>query len=181
MAINSEILASNFMQRIMEAFQNEGETKIYPKGDFILREGQVEKKLYFIETGAVKLFYLTEFEEKIIRFGYNGSTINSLSSFLNEQPSEFYIEALRKTKIKAISKEKLLEIAHSDIEQYCKFLEILLAQQIDREVDLLITSPAQRLERVLQRSPGLFQHIPLKYIASYLRMNPETLSRIRNS
>ncbi|MCY7291948.1 MAG: Crp/Fnr family transcriptional regulator, partial [Ferruginibacter sp.] len=65
--------------------------------------------------------------------------------------------------------------------QYLFLMENLVTQQIDREIDLLITSPAERLKRVLARSPNLFQEIPLKYIASYLRMKPETLSRIRNS
>ena len=60
-------------------------------------------------------------------------------------------------------------------------LENLITQQMEREVDLLIESPAERLKRILERSPNLFQHVPLKYIANYLRMTPETLSRIRNS
>jgi CRP/FNR family transcriptional regulator, anaerobic regulatory protein len=60
-------------------------------------------------------------------------------------------------------------------------LETLLTQQIEREVDLLTASPTERLSRVLKRSPNLFQEVPLKYIANYLRMTPETLSRIRNS
>lgn len=64
---------------------------------------------------------------------------------------------------------------------YIKLLETLITQQIDREIDLLIISPSERLSRVLERSPQLFQHIPLKYIASYLKMKPETLSRIRKS
>lgn len=60
-------------------------------------------------------------------------------------------------------------------------IENLVTQQTDREIDLLITSPIERLKRALATSPNLFQEIPLKYIASYLRMKPETLSRIRKS
>jgi len=65
--------------------------------------------------------------------------------------------------------------------QYIALLETLVVQQMERELDLLTPSPLGRLARVQQRSPHLFQEIPLKYIASYLRMTPETLSRIRNS
>ena len=50
---------------------------------------------------------------------------------------------------------------------------------LERETDLLIKSPQVRYEKVLKRSPQLFQEIPLTYIASYLRMTPETLSRLR--
>jgi hypothetical protein len=62
-----------------------------------------------------------------------------------------------------------------------RFLEEQLALQVAREIDLLTDSPTMRLERILKRSPQLFNEIPLKYIASYLRMTPETLSRIRKS
>ena len=131
-----------------------------------------------------QVFHVTEFEEQTIRFGYEGSIITSLSSFITGNPSEFYIEALRKTVVKTISKAKLYEIvneSHESLAQYSKLLENLVVQQMEREIDLLTESPTKRLQRVLDRSPNLFQEIPLKYIASYLRMTPETLSRIRNS
>jgi hypothetical protein len=61
-----------------------------------------------------------------------------------------------------------------------KHLEDLVVQQLEREKDLLINAPGERFERVLTRSPKLFQEIPNKYIANYLRMSPETLSRLKN-
>lgn len=182
--MNKEINSLSFSKSLEWLFNNTAETIVLKKGATLLREGEVEKNLYLILEGALKLFYLTEFNEKIIRLAYNGSMMNSLSSFLNNKPSEFYIEAIRESKVKFISKEVVIEVINRDqdsMEQYSKFLETMLIQQIDREIDLLIESPAMRLERVLKRSPELFQHIPLKYIASYLRMTPETLSRIRNS
>ena len=57
----------------------------------------------------------------------------------------------------------------------------LIFQQMERERDILTSSPIKRYKRVLSRSPQLFQEIPNKYIASYLRMTPETLSRIKKS
>ena len=59
--------------------------------------------------------------------------------------------------------------------------ELLIYEQIEREKDILTQSPLARYQRVLKRSPQLFQEIPNKYIASYLRMTPETLSRIKSS
>ncbi len=173
-----------FSYTLLNSFAQISERKIISKGDYILKEGQIERNLYFVETGAIRVFYLSEFEEQTIRFGYQGSFINSLSSFIKEAPSEFYIEAIRKTTIKIISKENVLKLVYESnqsLQEYVQLLETLVTQQIDREIDLLITSPSERLKRVLDRSPSLFQEIPLKYIASYLRMKPETLSRIRNS
>lgn len=60
-------------------------------------------------------------------------------------------------------------------------LQNLILQQLEREKDLLIKSPKERYVRVLQRSPRLFQEIPNKYIATYLGMSPETLSRLKKS
>ncbi len=173
-----------FADRLVDAIKTNGVSKTFAKGDFITREGDVEKHLYYVETGAIRVFLLSEHEELTIRFGYEGSFINSLSSFIKGSPSEFYIEAIRKTQLKIIDKDSFLQLAHRDInslKQYTVLLESLVTQQIEREIDLLTVSPSERLKRVLDRSPNLFQQIPLKYIASYLRMTPETLSRIRNS
>lgn len=64
---------------------------------------------------------------------------------------------------------------------WMKILENLLLQQIEREIDILTNSPKERYLRVLKRSPLLFQEIPHKHIANYLRMSPETLSRLKKS
>lgn len=174
----------SFAEKLIHSFNEVGEQKMLSKGELLLKEGEVETNLYLVQTGAIRVFYLSEFEEQTIRFGYKGSLINSLSSFIKATPSEFYIEAIRKSTIQIISKDNLLKLVHKNEEslrQYIQLLETSITQQIDREIDLLISSPSERLKRVLERSPNLFQEIPLKYIASYLRMKPETLSRIRNS
>ncbi len=178
--MNPEINKLDFTYQIMQAFERSSKEKTYKKGEFLLQEGEIENNLYLIDEGAVKVFYLSEYEEKIIRLSYNGSVLNSMSSFFDKVPSELYIEAIRQTKVKVISRA-IIERITDESENYAQFLKTILVQQLDREVDLLIDSPAKRLERVLKRSPNLFQHVPLKYIARYLRMNPETLSRIRKS
>lgn len=174
----------SFTHDLINSLKAEGVRQTFSKGEFILREGEVEKNLYFIESGAIRVFLLSEYEEQSIRFGFENSIINSLSSYFRASPSEFYIEAIRKTTLRVISKQRVTEIANKDIYSltgYKCLLETVITQQIEREIDLLTVSPTERLKRVLQRSPDLFQQIPLKYIASYLRMTPETLSRIRNS
>jgi CRP-like cAMP-binding protein len=174
----------NFPSRLTALLLSEGREQVYAKGAMLIREGDVEEHVYYIVSGAVRVIYLSEFEEQTIRFGYEGSIINSLSSFLKKAPSEFYIETMRKTVVKSIVRERFFSLVHESsetLEQYAALLETSITQQIEREIDLLTVSPAERLKRVLSRSPNLFQEVPLKYIASYLRMTPETLSRIRNS
>lgn len=174
----------SFIEKLLAALDKIAYPRTLAKGEFLIREGEVEKNLYYIESGAVRVIHLTELEEQTIRLGYEGSFINSLSSFIKQTPSEFFIEALRKTELKVVPKENLLQLVRQSPENqeaYNLLLEQLITQQIEREIDLLTESPTERLKRVLDRSPNVFQHIPLKYIASYLRMTPETLSRIRNS
>lgn len=152
------------------------------RNDFLIKEGMVEHHIYLVQKGALRVIFLTEHEEQTIRFGYEGSIINSLSSFFKQTPSEFYIQAIRQTKVIAIPKATFQDFVHLNIDNlkiYNSILEDLITQQIEREIDILTYSPLERLKRVEARSPQLFQQIPAKYIAAYLRMSPETLSRIR--
>ena len=178
--MNNRIDQLAFTQNLLQAFQEKAETKFFKKGEYLTQEGIIENNLYFIEDGAVKVYYQSEFNETTIRLGYNGSIINSLSSFYSKSPSELAIEAIRETKTKVLSRSTIEEVVATST-GYTEFLELLLVQQLEREIDLLHDSPVARLERVLRRSPQLFQYVPLKHIASYLRMSAETLSRIRKS
>lgn len=176
--------AFNFIDKLIATIKIAGDQKTFSKGDFILKQGDIEHNLYYVESGALRVFLLSEYEDQTVRFGYEGSIINSLSSYIKGEASEFYIEAIRKTSLKIISKAEVLKVIHHDedsLKGYIRLMESVVTQQVEREIDLLTISPTERLNRVLKRSPNLFQEIPLKYIASYLRMKPETLSRIRNS
>lgn len=148
-----------FVVELQKKITQEGKEITFNKGDFLTQAGETERYAYFVVSGAIKVYYLTEYEEFIIRLGYDGSFINSLSSFLQERPSELYLEAIRKTKVLRLSKEKVLQVVNHSPEtkwSYALFLETLLMQQLDREIDVLLTSPSERLERVLARSPKLF-------------------------
>ncbi len=176
--------AETFATKLVDTLVQAGVSHTLAKGSYLLKEGEIEKNVYYVESGAIRVFLLSEYEELTIRFGYEGSIINSLASFIKGTPSEFYIEAMRKTNVRVISKELLQDLIYSspdNLKQYTALLELIVTQQIEREIDLLTVSPSERLKRVLQRSPNLYQQVPLKYIASYLRMTPETLSRVRNS
>ena len=146
--------------------------------------GSTDTNLYFIKEGTLRIFVAEEEEEKTIRFGYAGNIITALDSFITEQPSDLYIQAIKRTRIRSISKPDYLAFMQATPERqlvWDQLLQQLLLQQMERERDLLIRSPQERYQRVLQRSPQLFQEVPHKYIANYLRMTPETLSRLKKS
>lgn len=143
-----------------------------------------DTNIYFVDSGSLRIYFLDDYVEQIIRFGYEKDLIVSLDSFLTEKPSDFYIQAVKKTVVKVIPKKKFIDFINlneKNKEFYSKILEDLVLQQIEREIDILTTSPQLRFERVLKRSPKLFQEIPNKHIANYLRMSPETFSRLKKS
>ncbi len=177
-------MIEKFVTALLQEFSDKIELKTFQRNAFLTVEGGSENYVYWVQTGAVRVFFVTEFEEHTIRFGYKGSLINSLIAFVRETPSEFYIQAIRKTTAYAIPKPIFQVFLNQNVERiktYNQILEALVVQQIEREIDILTFSPIERLKRVQTRSPQLFQEIPAKYIASYLRMSPETLSRIRYS
>jgi CRP-like cAMP-binding protein len=154
------------------------------RNEYLKVGGSIDTNVYFVESGSLRIFVLDDFQEQIIRFGYENDLIVSLDSFLTEKPSDFYIQAIKKTVLKVIPKEKVIKrinLNETNKLAWNKILEDLIMQHIEREKDILTSSPKVRFERVLKRSPKLFQEIPNKHIANYLRMSPETLSRLKKS
>ncbi|RAJ79051.1 CRP-like cAMP-binding protein [Chitinophaga dinghuensis] len=154
------------------------------RNTLLTKAGSVDTNIYLVEEGSVRLFMVDGEEERIIRFGYPGSIIVALDSFLTGRASGYYLQVIRKARIGVIPKSRFQEFIHASedhLAMWVAILEDLVLQQLEREKDLLIQSPGERYARVLQRSPQLFQHIPHKYIANYLRMTPETLSRLKKS
>lgn len=167
--------------QFLEALEEHWEEELtYKRNEYLSVAGDVATEIYWIRSGSLRVFVCEE-EEHTIRFGYQNSIITALDSFITGTPSMFYIQALKKTELRVMSKlryETLLEESPLIKEAWTELLKSFVVQQMERELDLITYAPQKRVERLLQRSPQVFQEIPLKYIASYTRMTPETLSRI---
>lgn len=152
------------------------------RNEILIATGHRETHSYLVMSGALCVVYQSESQAQVIRFGYSDSVLTSLPAFFDQSPSLFDIIAIRKTQIKCFEKQALLRFADST-KQYQKtyqaILQDLIRQQVEREIDLLTSSPYDRYTRVLERSPDLFKEIPALHIANYLRMSPEHFSRIR--
>lgn len=177
----------NPISKLIETLNSENlwdKTVELKRNEYLSTKGNTDTNLYFVINGSLRLFVVDKFEEHTIRFGYKNNLIAVLDSFLNEQPSDFYVQALKQCELKVIKKSKYMDFIFSseeNIKMWQLVLESFVLQQMERERDILTSSPIERYNRVLKRSPQLFQEIPNKYIASYLRMTPETLSRIKKS
>jgi len=168
------------MKEIIELSEK---TIIINRNEFLKVKDSIDTNIYFVESGSLRIFVLDEYEEQIIRFGYKENLIVSLDCFLTGNTSNLFIQAIKKSVIKVITKQQFENFLETEANRnlWIKILENLVVQQMEREIDILTNSPKERYERVLKRSPQLFQEIPNKYIASYLRMSPETLSRLKKS
>lgn len=153
------------------------------RNEFLKVKGSIDTNIYYVENGSLRVFILDEYEEQTIRFGYKENLIVSLDSFLTGKPSDFFIQAIKKTTVKVVTKQQIDIFFKTAVNSnlWTNILERLILQQMEREVDLLTNSPKERYQRVLKRSPQLFQEIPNRYIANYLRMSAETLSRLKKS
>lgn len=152
--------------------------------DYLKLAGETNTNLYYMISGSARIYLLEEGEEQTIRLGYKNNLIAAMDSFVSQGPTPMYLQVLKKSKLKVMSRGRLMDFVFSDAtytKMWCNFLELGIYQQMEREQDLLTTAPLERYKRVLKRSPQVFQEIPDKYIASYLRMTPETLSRIKKS
>lgn len=154
------------------------------RGELLSSAGATDTNIYYVLEGSLNIYYENNNEFNSIRFGYSGSLFTSLDSFLSGKPSLYAVEAIKQCRLKVMSKDDFMEFVNSSSENlklWNRILSYTVTSLLERELDLLTASPAERYRRVLERSPQLFQEIPHKYIASYLRMAPETLSRLLKS
>ena len=152
------------------------------RNEYLSVSGTIDTNIYFVKSGSLRIFVCNDKDEdQIIRFGYTNNLVVSLDYYLTGKPSVFSIQALKKTDLRVITKKQLQDYLNRDHHSmiWNNILENLVLQQMERELDLLTSSPEERYQRVLTRSPQLFQEIPHRYIANYLRMSAETLSRLQ--
>ncbi|MGM8362215.1 Crp/Fnr family transcriptional regulator [Flavobacterium sp. ARAG 55.4] len=167
--------------KILEGFWNKD--KVLQSKELLLGFNQKDSNLYFVKNGCVRLFVIDKNGEQInLGFGYENSLITCFQTFIEGKPSLISIEAIVDTELVAIAKENLMPLIQSNSEialWYQSMLEFTLSGHIQRQVELLTLKPYERYEVFIKRSGHLINRIPLKFIASYLMMKPETLSRIR--
>lgn len=154
------------------------------RGEYLIRAGEKEKYIGFVLKGALRAFTYSETEEFTIRFAYSNSIIAAIPSYFTDEVSDLSIQAIRQSSILQTTKaafEHYISLDNERLKTYNQLLKELVASFYEREIDLLTQSPAERIARIRKRSPQVFQEIPHRYIASYLRMSPETLSRLLKS
>lgn len=157
-------------------------TRAYTTNEMILVEGQMEDYLSFIDRGIIRYFVASKKKEITVDFAFEGSFYCAYDSFYSRKETVMYIQAITDCQLYSISYDKLQELyANCAIAKKMgqSATEYLLSKKVKRELDLLIKTPQERYEALLKNRVKLIKHIPQMYIASYIGVVPETLSRIR--
>ena len=153
------------------------------RSDYLSTPESADRFLYFVESGVLRIFCVSpEGEDVSVGFSYDGTFIGSYPSLVLGQPADFFIQAIGPCQLKGILWEDFeRHCAQNHAIERCRRIlaENALLGRLERETEMLTLSPDERYLRFFKRSGHLFQRIPQKYIASYLGVKPETLSRIR--
>ena len=155
----------------------------FKKNEFLTMEGAIEQFLYYIKSGVVRWFsYDNQGNEHSFDFAFSGDFANSYQSFKEQKPSVVCVQAMTKIECYKIHRNSLHKIMREDIELTYLFIEIierLFIRKTKRELALIKNTPQENYEYLLQKEPYLLRNIPLQYIASYIGITPQALSRIR--
>lgn len=156
----------------------------FPKGATILAEGEVCRHIFWIVKGLVRQFYYKNKKELTEYMATENTVCMSIESLFKETPSHQILQALEPTVIYALPMHDLETVSMKSVNiqmLYRKVLEesLIISQQ---RADMLRFESAQdRYQKLVKSNPQLVLRAPLVYIASYLQMTPETLSRVRTA
>lgn len=154
-----------------------------PAKTVLLSEGEVARKVYFIEKGCLRLSFNKDGKDITFQFFFEGEGVSSAESFRYNHPSLYSIESLENSVVHTLTKKDYLEILEASplireameeqTLQRLLFVEKLFLSRIKN-------SPEERYRELLEQRPEILQRVPQHYIASFLGVTSVSLSRIRN-
>ena len=172
----------NLSEEEFEHFSNGLTTQHLKRKELLLREGTVCKNAYFIVSGCLRYYYVVDGEERTGQFFFENGWFADYRSFLTGEPSTQNIAALVKTEVLVLPKRHL-DNMFVEIPKFEKFGRLVAENAylgLRKRTEMLTNQTAEEryLELIKQR-PKVIERIPQHYIASYLGIKPQSLSRIR--
>ncbi|CAL1520471.1 hypothetical protein MMC2321_04236 [Chitinophaga sp. MM2321] len=157
-------------------------SKKYNKGDYLIREGQVENYIYFLHKGATRNYFNKEGKEFTVDFHFQGEFVTAYYSLITREPSSIFIELLEDAEVVAIPLKFLNEFyaRYHNGEKIGRLMaEYQYVKRLQKEMDLLSKTAEERYTQLMEKNPELIRNISVKHLSSYLGIQPESLSRIR--
>jgi CRP-like cAMP-binding protein len=149
------------------------------KDDMLIKEGQVCNAFYFINEGSFRHYTIkNNGEEATINLFTSNEWMFEYQSFISQQPSQNIIQAASDSEVFGLGAADFHELVKTS-DLFFRLGRIFQQAIQNQDFQHNRLSPEEKYEHLLEVKPQLLQHFPLKHIASYLGMTPETLSRIR--
>lgn len=167
----------------LEIIANTHKQICFKKGDFILRENQIAKDYYIVESGLFRS-YLIDFNGNEITIDFFGSNqiLIEVSSLFRGIPTKENIQALTDGLAWKMEYDEFQQLYHR-IKGFNEWGRAWMSQQLfnlkERSVDMLTKSAMERYIHLIENKPEIIKYAPLKHIASYLGITDTSLSRIR--
>jgi CRP-like cAMP-binding protein len=175
-------LIENLDEDTLLSLEAVSKSKVFSKGDYLLKAESVCSKSYWVESGIIRKFYLHNDKEITTEFYFKDDLATSYDSYTLQKPSREYIQALTDTIVNVTDYADFQNIkkAHPQLQELDFLMTEYYALWLEEKVFELHTQNAtQRYQTLLKKSPHIIQQVQLMQIASYLNVSLETLSRIR--
>ena len=174
------------LQVLRELCEREGEAMSYRKGDQMEREGDPSRWFGFVAEGCFKYVTheISSDREHITWFSFEGEYVGDYPSCLNGSPAQTTIEAMLPSRVLRVPGEQMLKLFRQNtdtMELRSIIAEHLLSQARRSYLELHRSSARERYELLLQRCPGIVEHLALQDLASFLCITPQMLSKIRKN
>lgn len=168
------------IDRIVACFK----PKTVKKNTILLLEGEVCKELYFVDNGCIRTYYITkQGHEKTRYVAFEGSIATGLASFISQQPSFEFVDALEDSVLYAIGYKDFYQLV-ADIPAWGEFYRMLLEMAYlyqNKKIENLVTlSAKQRYDKLMAENPMYIQRLSNRILASFLDVTQETLSRLKS-
>lgn len=167
-----------------EELERHFKTKNIQKGKRLLKKGQVCDKIYFVEKGCLRLYYINDKDIEItVWFSFENNSAIELSSYLSGTPSDYYIEAIEDSQLRYINKTELTYFyeKYPTMERLMRIFWEDVIQHLLKRFTALQKDSAEKRYLDLMNEPTYLQRVPQKFLASYIGVTPTSLSRIRRN
>ncbi|SED06478.1 cAMP-binding domain of CRP or a regulatory subunit of cAMP-dependent protein kinases [Tenacibaculum sp. MAR_2009_124] len=173
----------NFSRDEVELITSHSESMSLKKGEYFLKSGEYCKSVAFVISGTVIYYENSDGDERVCDFAFENDWISQLTSLLNNIPSKMNIKVIEDTQLVVLSKQDFDFLKTELIKFNLLVTEVsqnLVIKANNRIANFAHLSAKKRYHKEIEENPKLLQRIPQYYLASYLGIKPQSLSRIRS-